>query len=149
MAVPIGLAARTHALALEAVERGGEKRPELGPHVGLERAQTADLVARTAARSASAVAAISRAFARASSTIRSASRWARARSSSAIRSAESSVLRSASSISRWRRQLALELLDLVAQVGAVAPDVLEARGDVVEQAVDAGTLVAERTPTRA
>ena len=94
----------------------------------------------------SAVAAISRAFARASSTIRSASRWALARSSSAIRSAESSVLRSASSISRWRAQLALEPLHLVTQVGAVAPDVLEARGDVRQEPVDAGTLVAQGTP---
>ena len=40
-------------------------------------------------------------------------------------------------------ELVLELLDLVRQVGAVAPDVLEARGDVLEHLVDERALVAE------
>ena len=64
-----------------------------------------------------------------------------------MRSAESSVLRRALSIS-VASELALEVFDLVAQVGTFTPDVLEARGDLLEQAVDRVTLVAEQAAAR-
>ena len=41
-------------------------------------------------------------------------------------------------------QLAFELLDAVGEVGPLPPHDLEAVGDVVEQGVDSGTVVAEQ-----
>ena len=41
----LGRVQSDHRLALQTLQRGGKKRPELGPDVGLERAQPADLVA--------------------------------------------------------------------------------------------------------
>ena len=87
--------------------------------------------------SLSAPLAMSRAAERASATITSASRRACARMSSAIRSADTQRVAKRLLELLLAGELALELLELVAQVGALAPDVLEARGHVGKKLVDA------------
>ena len=77
-----------------------------------------------------------RASACASPTIASASLRACSLSSCDALSAETSVVRSSAFELVEADEVALELLDLVGEVGAVAPDVLEALGDLVEQSVD-------------
>ena len=46
-------------------------------------------------------------------------------------------------------QLALELLDAIAEIGALAPDVLERLGDLIELSLHAPPADAERPPGEA
>ncbi len=96
-------------------------------------------------RSLSAIASrrTDRASACASVTISSASRRACSLTSCAARSAETSVDRSRVSSSTWRADLLLELLDPVGEVGALAPDGLEAVGDLGQRMLHDRALVAE------
>ncbi len=73
----------------------------------------------------------------------SASRRACARRSSAILSAESERVAKRLLELLVAGELALELLHLVAQVGALAPDVFEARRHVAEQLVGRLAVVAQ------
>ena len=60
----------------------------------------------------------------------------------AARSAETSVERSKRLELAVLRSLGLELLEPVGEVGTLAPDLLEAVGDLLEQLVDPGPAVA-------
>ena len=80
----------------------------------------------------------------ASPMITSPSRRACSRMSCEARSAETSVARRSDSSSTWRAELGLERFDALHQLRPLAPDGLEAVGDLVHQAVDGRPLVAEQ-----
>ena len=99
-------------------------------------------------RSARALRVIVRASAWASETIDSASRLAWSFSSCAARSAETSVVRSSASSSRYRFSSPSSSSTRSAEVGPLAPDGLEALGDLLEQPVDLRRRYAEQAPSQ-